>query len=571
MNNVLMCPSVEIKRRLLEMMLHACTSDVKDAGHTSQSYMENSIQLMKLVQHFLQQNINTEHVCSEGSGAGWSDMVHLGLGIIVAFTKLPSLDLCASATARLHTLVQTKLISSSAEAAFLIGHLNAVIVKAVDDKSYQLFNLDLNLPSLPSTNLSPTFFDDFKTYSPEAALHRDCVPGDDTGDGRLLDQILNVYQKKVETETKRFHNISTQLRNQHSSVLRQWRAKKAFFTGERGAWADRAQPVIHWKLSNQENFSRMKVKLVPNYNFDLHTQASLIRDNFGVEDINLLEAMRKLNVVKEAFVSKENIGDDGIGDEDWNVISAQSVAKEAFVSKENIGDDRIGDEDWNVISAQSSGTDEYEDKEKLVMSEECELVTLQEVIKGRLEVTTTHVYFFDCTTTKEDGGEDFKWGLPQLREIHFRRYNLRRSGLEMFLVDQTNYFLNFQKKVRNKVYSRILSLRPPNLIYYGSRSPAELLKASGLTQLNTIAGRTYNDLSQYPVDSSVYRDLSKPIGVLNPRNEEDIREKYEHFEDPSGIIEKFHYGTHYSNAATVMHYMIRMEPFTTLHIALQSG
>ncbi|XP_052812655.1 neurobeachin-like protein 1 isoform X3 [Mya arenaria] len=649
MNNVLMCPSVEIKRRLLEMMLHACTSDVKDAGHTSQSYMENSIQLMKLVQHFLQQNINTEHVCSEGlledvvtlldtlavwdvqSGAGWSDMVHLGLGIIVAFTKLPSLDLCASATARLHTLVQTKLISSSAEAAFLIGHLNAVIVKAVDagtdhysflapvmkaliDKSYQLFNLDLNLPSLPSTNLSPTFFDDFKTYckteewmrfiedfvEPQkqhftetvflemiqemADFWSDCNSemnmnlhklNRERGESKLRfqDQILNVYQKKVETETKRFHNISTQLRNQHSSVLRQWRAKKAFFTGERGAWADRAQPVIHWKLSNQENFSRMKVKLVPNYNFDLHTQASLIRDNFGVEDINLLEAMRKLNVVKEAFVSKENIGDDG-----------------------------IGDEDWNVISAQSSGTDEYEDKEKLVMSEECELVTLQEVIKGRLEVTTTHVYFFDCTTTKEDGGEDFKWGLPQLREIHFRRYNLRRSGLEMFLVDQTNYFLNFQKKVRNKVYSRILSLRPPNLIYYGSRSPAELLKASGLTQkwvqreisnfeylmqLNTIAGRTYNDLSQYPVfpwilsdytsptldleDSSVYRDLSKPIGVLNPRNEEDIREKYEHFEDPSGIIEKFHYGTHYSNAATVMHYMIRMEPFTTLHIALQSG
>jgi len=43
----------------------------------------------------------------------------------------------------------------------------------------------------------------------------------------------------------------------------------------------RSVPEPHWKLSNQENFSRMKVKLVPNYNFDLHTQASLIRDNYG--------------------------------------------------------------------------------------------------------------------------------------------------------------------------------------------------------------------------------------------------------------------------------------------------
>ncbi|KAH3749002.1 hypothetical protein DPMN_183491 [Dreissena polymorpha] len=112
-----------------------------------------------------------------------------------------------------------------------------------------------------------------------------------------------------------------------------------------------------------------------------------------------------------------------------------------------MGDDGIGDEDWTVISAQSSTAEVYGDKEKLVLTEECELVTLQEVINGSLEVTTTHVYFFDCSTIREDGGEDFKWSLPQLREIHFRRYNLRRSALEMFLVDQTNYFLNFEKNV----------------------------------------------------------------------------------------------------------------------------
>lgn len=38
-----------------------------------------------------------------------------------------------------------------------------------------------------------------------------------------------------------------------------------------------------------------------------------------------------------------------------------------------------------------------------------------------------------------------------------------------------------------------------------------------------------------------------------------------------GTIDKFHYGTHYSNSAGVMHYLIRTEPFTTLHIQLQSG
>nr|XP_020040134.1 neurobeachin-like protein 1 [Castor canadensis] len=47
--------------------------------------------------------------------------------------------------------------------------------------------------------------------------------------------------------------------------------------------------------------------------------------------------------------------------------------------------------------------------------------------------------------------------------------------------------------------------------------------------------------------------------------------RYENFEDPMGTIDKFHYGTHYSNSAGVMHYLIRVEPFTTLHIQLQSG
>lgn len=44
-------------------------------------------------------------------------------------------------------------------------------------------------------------------------------------------------------------------------------------------------------------------------------------------------------------------------------------------------------------------------------------------------------------------GFDFKWHLSQIREIHLRRYNLRRSALEIFLTDQTNYFLNFNKEV----------------------------------------------------------------------------------------------------------------------------
>src|SRR5690606_8309566 len=41
--------------------------------------------------------------------------------------------------------------------------------------------------------------------------------------------------------------------------------------------------------------------------------------------------------------------------------------------------------------------------------------------------------------------------------------------------------------------------------------------------------------------------------------------------DPDGIIPKFHYGTHYSSAAVVLYYLIRLEPFTTAAVELQGG
>lgn len=240
------------------------------------------------------------------------------------------------------------------------------------------------------------------------------------------------------------------------------------------------------------------------------------------------------------------------------------------------------------------------DREKVLIKEDCELIMLMSRIKGRLEVTPSTVSFI--TSQANEQSFDFKFHLAHLRDIHLRKYNLRRSAMELFLVDRKSYFINLKTKTRNKVFSKILSLQPPNIQYGSGRGPIELLKSSGLTQkwvnreisnfdylmhLNTIAGRSYMDLAQYPIfpwiladytsdtldltNPKTFRDLSKPIGVVNPKNEAEVRSKYDNFEDPTGAIPKFHYGTHYSNSAGVLHYMIRLEPFTSLHIELQSG
>ncbi|VVC86507.1 unnamed protein product [Leptidea sinapis] len=131
-------------------------------------------------------------------------------------------------------------------------------------------------------------------------------------------------------------------------------------------------------------------------------------------------------------------------------------------------------------------------------------------------------------------------------------------------------------------------------------SPRQLMRNSNMTQkwqrreisnfeylmfLNTIAGRTYNDLNQYPVfpwvltnyeseeldlsQPSNYRDLSKPIGALNPSRRAYFEERYAQWEHES--TPPFHYGTHYSTAAFVLNWLLRIEPMTTMFLALHGG
>lgn len=94
-----------------------------------------------------------------------------------------------------------------------------------------------------------------------------------------------------------------------------------------------------------------------------------------------------------------------------------------------------------------------------------------------------------------------------------------------------------------------------------------------------IIGRTYNDLNQYPVfpwvltnyetkdldlsQPSNYRDLSKPIGALNPSRRAYFEERYSTWEHES--IPPFHYGTHYSTSAFVYNWMIRVVCITFIY------
>ncbi|XP_029924674.1 neurobeachin a isoform X5 [Myripristis murdjan] len=195
-----------------------------------------------------------------------------------------------------------------------------------------------------------------------------------------------------------------------------------------------------------------------------------------------------------------------------------------------------------------------------------------------------------------------KWMFSEIRAVFSRRYLLQNTGLEVFMANRTSVMFNFpdQATVKRVVYSlpRVgvgTSYGLPQARRISLATPRQLFKSSNMTQrwqrreisnfeylmfLNTIAGRTYNDLNQYPVfpwvltnyDSEEldltlpgnFRDLSKPIGALNPKRAAFYAERYETWEDDG--TPPHHYTTLYSTAHTTLSWMLRIEPFTTFFL-----
>ena len=102
-----------------------------------------------------------------------------------------------------------------------------------------------------------------------------------------------------------------------------------------------------------------------------------------------------------------------------------------------------------------------------------------------------------------------------------------------------------------------------------------------LNLLNTLSGRSLNDISQYFIfpwiikdfnmkflnwlSDTIYRDLSLPLFACG-EDKERIIKKYELLDD-----EKYHCGTFYSTHAFVAYYLIRQHPYTEIHLEIQGG
>ena len=172
-----------------------------------------------------------------------------------------------------------------------------------------------------------------------------------------------------------------------------------------------------------------------------------------------------------------------------------------------------------------------------------------------------------------------------------RRYKgLEDSALELYWKDGTSTLFGFERKHDRE---QLLHLLPAHVPCHTDREfllqafqawqTKTITNLDYLLLLNSVAGRSFQDLSRYPVvpwviqdyespkldlnNPATFRDLSKPIGALNPERLEYFRQRYESMHD--AVDFPFMYGTHYSAAGYVLYYLVRSMPEHML--CLQNG
>lgn len=221
----------------------------------------------------------------------------------------------------------------------------------------------------------------------------------------------------------------------------------------------------------------------------------------------------------------------------------------------------------------------------------CSLVSPLQSKPGCVIVTSERIYFQPAVGVLNDGAVTMAQSWLQCDLVaKARRYSgLRDSAMELYWNDGSSVLLAFE---RPREREKVMRLLPKHVPCHTDREfVMDVLKEwqngtisnyDYLLALNSAAGRTFHDLSRYPVfpwviadyesekldltNEATFRDLSKPMGALNEERLEYFRTRLHGMHD---MEDPFLYGTHYSAPGYVLYYLVRNMPEHML--CLQNG
>ncbi|XP_047019225.1 lysosomal-trafficking regulator isoform X5 [Helicoverpa zea] len=196
-----------------------------------------------------------------------------------------------------------------------------------------------------------------------------------------------------------------------------------------------------------------------------------------------------------------------------------------------------------------------------------------------------------------------RWPLAHIMQVSTRRWCLQERAVELFLSSGQAHLLAFADTAERAAFLKALAAtqHPPARIEPDTLQDAMTQWRNGsitnweyLMRLNGLGGRSYNDLMQYPVlpfvladyssrildlnDPASFRDLAKPMAVQNKTREQHYINIYNDLkaarrEGCSPLLSRqpHHYASLYSNSGGVLHYLVRVPPFTELFLNYQDN
>jgi factor associated with neutral sphingomyelinase activation len=217
---------------------------------------------------------------------------------------------------------------------------------------------------------------------------------------------------------------------------------------------------------------------------------------------------------------------------------------------------------------------------------------------GCLMLTDSRLYF-QPAQLNNIGEPVAKYRLRHIVHVYKRRHMLRQTGFEMVMKDDTSAFFAFASPADRDAFYQTMckAMKKREMEKEKQQKKEEMLRKWQRRQidnfeylqfLNAEADRTTNDLTQYPVfpwvladyrsaeldlqNPKTFRDLSKPIGALEPKRLDYFLERYHSMpvtDGSDGMPPPFMYGTHYSAPGYTLFYLVRQAPEHMLN--LQQG
>lgn len=314
---------------------------------------------------------------------------------------------------------------------------------------------------------------------------------------------------------------------------KQWRYIWSMFSVDGAPWEDASEKMKHFQRDQTLCYSYSPSKLKINWEFSNHQIASTARDNGDTKEL--------INSLNEKVILHEREFD------------SKSKGKRVFLSN-------------------------------------CKICTIKHERLIELSIYMNYV------SIQYENRKIFTFATDEIGLVLSQTFAHRKLAIELFLTSGKSYFIVFAKEEIKESFNKVLNTKLSKeclneINYFVSGQYTEDWRSGSISNfqyliyLNMMGSRSFNSPSQYPIFPWVlsdfesnpikfatkesYRDFSKAVGAFNNEKLSNIKSIYEDLKtiDPPGHM----YSCGPICPLTIYLYFVRVEPFTSLHIQMQSG